>query len=432
MMKKTFYTLFIILSAHISFAQVQANTELKGLINQSFSYFPRIKEAQNSVLTAQQQLDLAKTNLPTLTGNASYAYVEPKIVIPFPLGPGGAIENFQFAPVNNVNTSLDADYSLLDFGRLKANVEKAKLGLKYATDNIDYAKNQLAYQVATVYYNIIYLQKAITIQDSVLAYLHDNLNIINSKLQNGEAIKLDLLNVQASIDITQNNKTDLQDQLEKQITLLSYTTGNTTTAGTAFDFDLPLKSPADALTDAQTNNPDFILQTDKTKQAQSDIEITKAANRASVDLHGSTGYKNGYVPAVNEDRFNYNGGISLKIPIYDGSKTRKQVRVQESIVKQNELATQTLDSNYKNSIAQAYIDIQSNIEHIKNTQAQIDDAVNAEQIAQSRYQNGVGTDLDITNASNNVQSAELTRLRYQYQLCLAKLQLANLLGYKYW
>ncbi len=156
-MKKTFYTLFIILSANISFAQVQANTELKGLINQSFAYFPRLKEAQNSVLTAQQQLDIANTNLPTLTGNASYAYVQPKIIIPFPIGTGGALENFQFAPVNNVNTSLDADYLLLDFGRLKANVEKAKQGLKYATDNVDYAKSQLAYQVATIYYNIIYL-----------------------------------------------------------------------------------------------------------------------------------------------------------------------------------------------------------------------------------------------------------------------------------
>ncbi len=227
-------------------------------------------------------------------------------------------------------------------------------------------------------------------------------------------------------------KTDLQNQLQKQITLLAYTTGNTSTAGVSFDFDLPLKSPTDALTDAQTNNLDFLLQNDRTKQAQSDIDITKAANKAFVDLHGSAGFKNGYVPAVDEDRFNYNGGVTLKIPIYDGSKTRKQVRLQESIVKQNELATQTLDSNYKRDIAQAYIDIQSNIERIKNTQAQIDDAVSAEQIAASRYQNGVGTNLDITNASNNVQRAELTRLQYQYQLCLAKVQLANLLGYKYW
>jgi outer membrane protein len=432
MMKKIIYTISIIFIANISFAQVQANTELKGLINESFSYFPKIKEVQNNVLTAQQQLDIANTNMPTLTGNASYAYVEPKIVIPFPIGPNGSIENFQFAPVNNVNTSLDADYSLFDFGRLKSNVEKAKQGLKYATDNVDYAKSQLAFQVATIYYNIIYLQKAISIQDSVLAYLHDNLKIVNSKLQNGDAIKLDQLNIQSGIDNELNMKTDLVNQLQKQTTLLTYTTGMATTAGTNFDFDVPLKNTDEALTDAQTNNLDFLLQADKTKQAHADIDITKSLNKPSVDLHGSTGFKNGYVPAVAEDRFNYNAGVNLKIPIYDGSKTRKQIRLQQNIVTQNQLATETLTHNYKKDIFQAYIDIQSDIDRIKNTQGQIDEAVSAEQIAESRYQNGVGTNLDITNASNNVERAELTRLQYQYQLCLAKVQLANLLGYKYW
>jgi outer membrane protein TolC len=432
LMKKIIYTVSILLTANISFAQVQANTELKGLINEAFSYFPKIKEAENNVITAQQQVDVANTNMPVVTGTAAYAYVEPKIVIPFPTGTNGATENFQFAPVNNVNTELDATYALIDFGRLKANVEKAKQGLKYATDNVDYAKSQLAFQVATIYYNMIYLQKAIAIQDSVLAYLHDNLKIVTSKLQNGDAIKLDELNIQSSIDNELNIKTDLVNQLQKQTTLLTYTTGVAQTAGTNFDFDVPFKNTDDALTQAQANNLDFLLQADKTKQAQADIDIIKSTNKPSVDLHGSTGFKNGYVPAVGEDRFNYNAGVTFKIPIYDGSKTKKQIKLQEDIVKQNQLATETLNHNYKKDIFQAYIDIQSNLERIQNTQGQIDEATSAEQIAKSRYQNGVGTNLDITNASNFVQRAELTRLQYQYQLCLAKVQLANLLGYKYW
>ncbi|HTQ27038.1 MAG TPA: TolC family protein, partial [Puia sp.] len=107
-------------------AQVQINGELKTLINQSFSYFPNLKESQNAITAAEQNLDLTKmNNLPTVGGDASYAYVQPKIVLPFPLGPGGAIENFQFAAVNNYGGSVSGSYMLLDFGRLKANVEKA-------------------------------------------------------------------------------------------------------------------------------------------------------------------------------------------------------------------------------------------------------------------------------------------------------------------
>jgi outer membrane protein TolC len=54
------------------------------------------------------------------------------------------------------------------------------------------------------------------------------------------------------------------------------------------------------------------------------------------------------------------------------------------------------------------------------------------EITGSRFKNGVATNLDLTNASNNLQRAAFTRLQYEYQLCLSKLQLANLMGYQYW
>jgi len=44
--------MFTILSTQ---AQVTVNNELKGLISQSFGYFPRVKEMQNTVATAQEK-----------------------------------------------------------------------------------------------------------------------------------------------------------------------------------------------------------------------------------------------------------------------------------------------------------------------------------------------------------------------------------------
>ena len=63
---------------------------------------------------------------------------------------------------------------------------------------------------------------------------------------------------------------------------------------------------------------------------------------------------------------------------------------------------------------------------------QIEDAKYAEQLAASRFKNGAGTNLELTNASTNVQRSELTKLQYEFQLCLAKVELAKLMGYQYW
>jgi outer membrane protein len=432
-MKKIFIFSIAMVATAYSFAQAQVNNELKGLINQSFGYFPNIKEAQNAAASAEQRLQLTElNNLPTVSGEASYNYVQPKIVLPFPSGPNGAIEDFQFAAVHNYGASVGGTYTVMDFGRLKANIEKAKTELQYSKHNIDFNKSSLALQVGTIYYNIIFLQKSIEIQDSVISFLNDNKQIIESKLKNGDAIKIDLLNIQAQVDIENNRKLDLQNSLQKQINLLAYTTGDTATRGNGFDFDLPLRVLTDALSEAQINNPDFLLAKDRIKQSQDELGITKLINRPYVNLGANVGVKNNYVPLVNDPRFNYNAGVSLHVPIYNGGRTKQQIKLAETSVKQSQLAIDALSNNYRKDISQALTDIQSNIDRIKNTEGQINQNKVAQEITGSRFKNGVATNLDLTNASTNLQRALFTRLQYEYQLCVSKLQLANLIGYQYW
>ncbi|MEP6726189.1 MAG: TolC family protein, partial [Bacteroidota bacterium] len=395
-MKKLFFTLISITIFVCSQAQVDVNAELKGLINQSFGYFPKIKEVENAVETAKQRLEIAKNNLPVIDANASYNFVEPKIVLPLEVN--GKQQEFQFAPVHNLNANIAASYTLFDFGRLKANIEKSKQDIKYAEHNTDNARTQLANQVANIYYNIIYFQKAIIIEDSVLAYLNDNKHIVESKLKNGDAIKLDLLSIQSQVDAEENKKIDLQNYLQKQQNLLQYTTGGNATTGLSFDFDIPLKAVAEALGEAQINNPEYLLANDRVKQSQNDIAIARLGTKPSVNVGANTGFKNGYVPYVNDMKFNYAAGIALKLPIYDGNRTKQQVKLSETVLAQNKLAIETLNSNYKRDIQQALIDVQSNQERINNTKGQIEQAQTAQTLASSRFKNGVGTNLEITNA----------------------------------
>lgn len=428
MKKKGLIFIVAVISVVNCYAQVRVNNELKNLINSSFTYFPKVKEVENAVSTAQQKIELAKTaSMPEASFSAGYDYVKPKVNVDFP-----GIGVFQFAPVNNVNFNAGASYTLYDFGRVKANVQKSKDELLSAQHNVDLVKNQLAYQVANIYYNIIFFKKAIDIEDSVLKFLNDNREVTDSKLKNGDALKIDLLNIQANIDAEQNRKVDLQNSLQKQYNLLQYTTGLLQNTGTNFDFEIGLIDTLTALSVAQTNNVDFMLAKDKVTESKNDLSISKLNHLPSINTHAALGYKNGYFPDVNTIKFNYMAGIGVSIPLYTGGRNKQNVKLQELLVKQNELAIETLSSTYQKDINQTITDINSNYERIKNTKGQIEVAQYAEQLAAIRYQQGVGTNLELTNASTNVQRAEFTKLQYEYQLCLAKLEWAKLMGYKYW
>ena len=410
-----------------SFAQVKVNNELKGFINQSFGYFPKVKEVENTIKTAEDKLTLTELNKkPDIGWDASYLYMMPKIAVPL----NG--QEFQFAPVHNLATSVYGTYSLFDFGRIQSNINKAKNDIQLAKHNTEFVKSQLANQVSVIYYNIVYLQKAISIQDSVILFYTENKKLTENKLKNGDALKVDVLFLQTNIDAEENKKVDLKNMLDKQMNLLAYTTGLKTTVANSFDFDINYLNADEGTNIALKNNPEFMVAEDKIKQAKNDVAIAKLADKPMVTAHAASGIKNGYVPAVNELKFNYNAGVSFTMPIYGFGKTKQQVKLQEGLVKQNELAQNSLASNYKKDIEQALTDVKSNIERINNTKSQLEAATTAQQITASRFKNGVATNLDITAAATNVQKAALSQLQFEYQLCLAKVELAKLLGYEYW
>lgn len=410
------------------FSQVTVKQDVKELIRKSFTFFPAIKEKEQTLVTAREKMQLTELNkYPDVTADAGYTFVQPKIELPI----NG--EKFQFAPVHNVTGSINATYALFDFGRLKAAVERSKKDIQLAQHQVEYSKCQLAYQVATIYYNILYLQKAIAIEDSLLVYLQENKQLIQTQLNNGTALKIDALSIQAAIDNENNRRIDLANNLQKQVNLLEYTTGSPampTQAG--FDFQVSTENLLQTLALAQQQNPEFSIARDKIQQSNADLAIAKLADKPMVGARAGAGIRNGYVPYVNDLRFNYLAGLSFTVPIYNGGKAKQQQKLQQQQIVQQELAIETLNNQYKKDLMQALADVYSAKERIKNTEGQIQQTKAAEKLAYQQMKNGVGTHLEITQAGNQVQQASFTRLQYEYQLCLAQLELARLMGIKYW
>ncbi|RAJ27283.1 TolC family protein [Pedobacter cryoconitis] len=431
-MKKLFLIISLI---SLSLAlHAQENTgDLKTLINQSFSYFPQFKELGQAIDVEQQRITLAKSaGLPSVQATGSYRYTSPVSQISIPAG--GNVLDFSIMPKNNYNTSLDGSYMLWDFGVVKAGVDRAKAGLEYAKDNLEFNRNQVAFQVGNIYYQITYLKNAISIQDSVINFLEVNKKDTEIKFKNGDALKYDVLSIQSSIDQEGNRKIELQNNLNKQYALMEYATGTSIKANSS-DFVFPAANNYDlneALAEAQNNHPEFRLIKDRIQQAEAELKVSQTNGKPSLIMSGGTGYKNGFTPDLDKFRYNYSAGVTLNIPIYQGGRARKQVRLSQSQLLQTKYSEESLSNTYRKDIQQAMIDITSNTSSLINSARQVTEAKEAQKLAHSRYRNGIGTNLELTNASTNVQKAELTNLQYKYQLCVAQLTIAKLTGFKYW
>lgn len=423
-MKKIVLCMVVLVSTYTSsMAQSLINGELKNLLNQSLQYFPKVKEVQQSVQLAEDKLALTELNkYPDITMDASYAYVQPKIEVAF------GEKTFQFAPVHNVSGALNGTYTLFDFGRLASNIQKAKLELQTSKHLAKQLEHSLFFQISQLYYQIIYAKKAIDIQNQVLQLLTENKTIIETQLKNGNAIQLDLLTIQSKIDNELNRKIDLETNLQKLLNLLNYATGVNVIKETQLSVSLKNYTSDEAMQMALIHNPTIAIAKDKVNVSKADVSITKLNERPYVGMKASVGSRNGYLPQINDPRFNYNAGIGFSVPLFNGGKIKQQIKIQERSLALSETNVVAQIHDFEKDIQAALIDIQSNQARIKNAATQIELAALAQKLSVSKLKNGTATPIEITSTNADYQRALLNQLQYQYQLCNAQLELIKLMG----
>jgi outer membrane protein TolC len=404
-------------------AQEKVNNELKSLLQKSLTYFPKVKEVELSVQLAEDKLKLVELNrYPDVTLDASYAYVQPKIEVPF------GDKTFQFAPEHNVSGAFNGTYALFDFGRLKASIDKSKLELQSAHHVAAQLQNSLFTQISQLYFQIVFAKKAIRIQDEVLALLNENKLIIESQVKNGTALQLDLLTIQSKIDNEVNRKIDLETNLKKLLNLLHYATGEKDVKETILTLSIKNYTFDEAMQSAISNNPTLAIARDRFNIAKSDVAISKLNEKPFVGLKASVGSRNGYLPAINDPRFNYNAGIGFSVPLFNGGKTKQLIKVQERGMALSENNVSVLIHDTEKDIEAALIDIASSQNRLKNSVSQIEQAALAQKLSVAKLKNGTATPLEITATNADYQKALLSQLQYQYQLCNAQIELLKAMG----
>jgi len=273
------------------------------------------------------------------------------------------------------------------------------------------------------------LKQATSLQDTVLASYEKNRKVIEGKLREGDALKVDLSNIDNTINQEKNRKVDFQRQYARQIALLQYTTGQST-APSNLNFDFQPEAQGTAFSSA--SNPEIVAADFRIASAQADTKLAQSNRLPSLSLQAAAGMRNGYQPNIDELRFNYLAGVTLNVPLFQGGRIRQNVSLARKSQELSEISKRNLESTLQKDWSSAQADYAAYEEQIKNADVQIEAAKEAQRLTQVRYNSGVATYVDLVFAITNYQRSLLNRLQYQYQACLAKAELARLQGKPFW
>ncbi|QDK78090.1 TolC family protein [Spirosoma sp. KCTC 42546] len=416
----------------------QLPDDLRALVQQANANYPVLKQQQQQVQANELRVDIARTAMkPNVSGNASYQYVTPVAQATLPVD--GVNRTIQFQPNHNVNANVAVGQTIYDWGRTNASVRQATDNVQLLRRSLEITQQSLAYQVAAAYYGVGFLQRSLTVQDSVIRTAGANVRLLATRLQNGDALQYDVLTQQVRVKVAQNRKIEIQNQLERQLAVLTYLTGNPnpdiSRAVEQFTLEaMSGRTPTQAFTlandtqSALAGNKDVQLAQDRVRQAETDVLVNNLGNRPNLSFSGSAGFRNGYLPEINTPKFNIAAGVSLTVPIYSGKRYQLQNQAAQLNLSASQYAVENANAQVRQSIAQLNADIRSNQTRLANLETQVEQSQKALQIANARLRNGVITNVELQSAETGVEEAELGRLNFQYQLMLNQLELKRLLG----
>ena len=368
--------------------------------------------------------------LPQVTGTATYTRIDPVVKLPF----NG--ETLQFAPNNNYDFHLTAQYLLFDFGKNEATVKVAESQVQTAQDNITVARRDLAFNAAQVYYNILFMRESIRVQDQQLASLQAHRNEMAKRVEGGVSTRFDVTTTDVRITQAQNTKIDLQNQLLNQQVQLARLLHKSAQA------DVPVRGrltfepqPVDLaieLAQAAENRPEVKLTRDAEKTAELQTRLVEHSNMPYLGVGAQVGAKNGYLPEINTIKFNTVGVAQLSVPIYDGNKNKNQ-RV-EALANARATVARTADmqEQIRADVRQAVNNLTFSQARYDNAQQQVAQATEALTKARARYRYGVGANLDVLDAETQLAQSRLSRAQAMYNYTLGQYQLKRATGEQIW
>ncbi|MBL7764545.1 MAG: TolC family protein [Chitinophagaceae bacterium] len=460
MLKRYSFFALVLLLSHVALAQESNSYSLEDCIRYAMKNQTKIKGA---LLDEQLQLEKNKEILGiarpqvSASGQFQYLFVLPKqridagafdfssslsffkidtqAFIEYQKKPKEKYSEAQFGLPLNVSAGIQASQLLFDAGVFVA--LKARKSLEELSAlNTKRTEEELRVSVSKAYYNCIIAEKRIALLDENINLLQ-SLETMTSKLfDEGFAEKIDADRLTVQKNNLQTEKDKIRNLVDLSYALLKFQMG------------MPLQNNITLNGDLNIDEVKKDLELDRVTDYNNRVEMNLLQTVKKLNSYDEERYQKGYLPTVAavvsgsyatqtiafKELFTLpyfpTGAfvLSASLPIYDGNTRRaKMHQARINILKNDndmEAFKQAVDLESSNARTQ----LKNSLMSLESQQKNIDLAQKVFTIAQKKYKEGVGTNIEILQAETALKDAQTNYFNSLYEAIIAKIDFKKSLG----
>jgi outer membrane protein len=416
---------FLLVAAKSSADDMMSTYQLASVQDQQYQAAISIYEAENA------RLGKARAGLlPFLGANASSERRNQEVTS------NDNITGFDGKADYNVDSwSVNFNQALFDVPAWQL-YKQAKVNLEKATLDLDSAKQELVYRVATVYGQALVAQENLRVSEAEKKALAEQLELDQERLNVGLGTVTNLYATESRYALAVSNTIEADFALRDALVALKELTAQEPGVLLVIASDKPPLDPPSPndldywVGSALKNNLDFLAAQRTVEIANREVSRIKAGHYPTLDLVASHSNVDADGSLTGSGRLNENTdiGLQLAIPLVQGwgvvSGTREARALYQTALHKQEGVRRSVDRTSRS----AYQAITSGISRLQALNKAVRAGNSTVEAKREGFKAGVNTNVEVLDAVRDLYGSERDYINAKYQFILSTLQLKRVTG----
>ncbi len=321
---------------------------------------------------------------------------------------------------------------LIFSGQYIVGIQTAKLAMLISEQNLDFSELNIKESVISAYYLVLITEESLEILRQNLENLEETLDQTEIMYKTGMAEQTDVDQIRITVNQLANATTSLQRNLELSYNMLRFQLGLETNEGIELSDDLEslfISMQAETALDRPFDIDDNV--TYKIMKTQEEINKKMLGLEQWNYAPTITGFYNYNAKILTTDfdmNPNHMVGLSMGVPIF--SSGMRKARVDQAKIDYNmaQVNRDIMEDQLLLQEKQYKYNLQNSLENFFTQQENVEVAQRVYDSYRRKFEQGMATSLDLTQANGNYLDAENNYMTSIMEVMNAKLQLDKLMN----
>jgi outer membrane protein TolC len=404
---------------------VPDNLDLATAIGYALEHNFSIRQARERI--KQQDgilIEVSARSIPNVAATAAYQRNDREISTSFP------------ASDRSWQVNLTASQVIYAGGGVRSAIKGSKLAREAALLDLQAVINEALLQVRTGFYRVLLAREQITVQESNLELLQQQLKTATDRYEAGTVSSFEKLRAEVSVANAKVPLITARNDYRLAIEALRLSLGFTsqvpdsarkvldvqgTLAFTPQSFELQTAFEA-----ARANRPDLERIARLADARGEAVTSARSALYPNVAAFGGWTLRKGPTDSFGDSNNGWLIGIQSQWDIFDGKATAGRVAQAKSLWEQTRLSLTEAQLAVDVEVRRAFSDWQQATELAEASARVVEQATEAVRLANARYNAGTGTQLEVLAAQVDLTTARTNQIQafYAYNVAVASLRKA--------